>query len=92
MTPADLAKFEPERRYATLVAAVLEATGTLTDEIVEWHDRITGVLFARARRSPYRFPESQPPKRLIRGQSTPRIYMESRAALGILAQEYYIKI
>ena len=29
MTPADLAKFEPQRRYATLVALAVEGTATV---------------------------------------------------------------
>jgi TnpA family transposase len=49
MTPADLAKFEPKRRYATLVALALESTATLTDEIIDLHDRILGKLFNTAR-------------------------------------------
>ena len=42
MTPADLAKFEPQRRYATLVALALEGMATVTDEIIDLHDRIFG--------------------------------------------------
>ncbi|MCE2969710.1 MAG: Tn3 family transposase [Burkholderiales bacterium] len=49
MTPADLAKFEPRRRYATLVALVLEGMATVTDEIIDLHDRILGKLFNAAR-------------------------------------------
>jgi hypothetical protein len=49
MTPANLGKFEKERRYATIVAMVLEATATLTDEIVDLHDRILGTIFNNAR-------------------------------------------
>lgn len=49
MTPADLAKFEPERRYAALVALILEGTATITDEIVDLHDRIIGKLFNAAK-------------------------------------------
>jgi TnpA family transposase len=49
MTPADLMKFEPERRYATLVALAVEATATITDEIIDLHDRIVGKLFNTAR-------------------------------------------
>ena len=49
MTPADLAKFESERRYATLVALALEGTATVTDEIVDLHDRIIGKLFNAAK-------------------------------------------
>ena len=49
MTAADLAKFEPQRRYATLVALVTEATATVIDEIVNLHDQIIGRLFNRAK-------------------------------------------
>jgi TnpA family transposase len=49
MTPADLAKFEPQRRYATLVAIAIEGTATVTDEVIDLHDRIVGKLFNAAR-------------------------------------------
>ena len=49
MTPADLAKFEPQRRNATLVALAIEGTATVTDEIIDLHDRIIGKLFAAAK-------------------------------------------
>ncbi len=49
MTPQDLSKFEPVRRYATLVALVLESTATITDEIIDLHDRIIGRLFNAAK-------------------------------------------
>ena len=49
MTPADLAKFEPQRRYATLVALALEGMATVTDEIIDLHDRILGKLFNAAK-------------------------------------------
>ncbi len=49
MTPQDLAKFESERRYATLVALVLEGTATVTDEVVDLHDRILIKLFSTAK-------------------------------------------
>jgi TnpA family transposase len=49
MTPADLSKFEPQRRYATLVALVLEITATVIDEIIDLHDRILGKLFNAAK-------------------------------------------
>jgi len=49
MTPADLAKFEPQRRYATLVALVLESTATVIDEIIDLHDRIIGKLLNTAK-------------------------------------------
>jgi len=50
MTPADLAKFEPQRRYATLVALTIEGMATVTDEIIDLHDRILGKLFNIARK------------------------------------------
>ncbi|MFO5452910.1 hypothetical protein ACLBO7_30615, partial [Klebsiella pneumoniae] len=45
MTPADLAKFEMQRRYATLVSLAIEGMATVTDEIIDLHDRIIGKLF-----------------------------------------------
>jgi len=50
MTPADLAKFEPQRRYATLVALAIEGMATVTDEIIDLHDRILGKLFNDAKK------------------------------------------
>src|SRR5260363_38687 len=50
MTPADLAKFEPPRRYATLVALTIEGMATVTDEIIDLHDRILSKLFNDARK------------------------------------------
>ena len=49
MTPADLAKFESQRRYATLVALAIEGMATVTDEIIDLHDRIIGKLFNTAK-------------------------------------------
>ncbi len=40
MTAADLAKFETQRRYATMVALVVEAIATVTDEIIGLHDLV----------------------------------------------------
>ena len=40
MTATDLAKFETQRRYATMVALVVEAIATVTDEIIDLHDRV----------------------------------------------------
>jgi hypothetical protein len=48
MTSADLAKFEPQRRYATLFAMAVEGMATVTDEIVELHDRIVGRVIRAA--------------------------------------------
>ena len=49
MNPADLARFEPQRRYATLVALAVEGMATVTDEIIDLHDRILGKVFNAAR-------------------------------------------
>ncbi|MBE2887219.1 Tn3 family transposase [Geobacter anodireducens] len=49
MTPADLAKFEPRRRYATLVAQAVEGMATVTDEVIDLHDRILGRVFNAAK-------------------------------------------
>ena len=49
MTSADLARFETQRRYATLVALAIEGVATVTDEIIDLHDRIIGRLFNAAR-------------------------------------------
>lgn len=49
MKPHDLAKFEADRRYATLVAVTLENKATIIDEIINLHDRIIGKIFNRAK-------------------------------------------
>ena len=51
MTAQHLRDLETTRRYATLVAVVLEAKATVIDEIVDLHDRIIGTLFNRAKRN-----------------------------------------
>jgi len=49
MSVHDLNKFEPNRRYATLVALILETQATIIDEIIQSHDRMIGNLFNRAK-------------------------------------------
>jgi TnpA family transposase len=49
MTPQDLGKFSDTRRYATLVALVLEGSATVTDKIIDLHDRIMLKLFSNAK-------------------------------------------
>ena len=51
MTAHDLSKFEPNSRYATIIALILETHATIIDEIIEMHDRIIGSLFARSQRT-----------------------------------------
>jgi len=50
MTAEHLRNLESERRYATLIALVLDNEATLTDQILEQHDLFMGRLFAEARR------------------------------------------
>ena len=49
MQPCDLAKFEDERRYATLVAVAIEAMATVIDELIDLHDRIMVKVFSAAK-------------------------------------------
>ena len=44
-----LQEYEPLRRYATLVAILLDTAATLTDETLELHDRLIGTFFSKAR-------------------------------------------
>ena len=47
---AHLREFGDERRHATLVAVVLDTTATLTDEMLEMHERTIGREFKKAER------------------------------------------
>ena len=49
MRAFDLAKFEPQRRYATLVALAIEGMATVIDEIIDLHDHIITKLFSTAK-------------------------------------------
>ena len=50
MSIQHLRDLEDTRRYATLVALALDTEATLTDQILEQHDRFLGRLFSEARR------------------------------------------
>lgn len=50
MTAQHLRNLESFRRYATLVAIVLDTRATLIDETIDMHDRMLGMLFNRAKR------------------------------------------
>jgi len=50
MTAQHLRDLEPARRYATLVALMLDTRATLIDEIIDQHDRFLGTLFSKAKR------------------------------------------
>lgn len=51
MSSRDLAKFTDVRRYASLVCVISEAKATLTDEVIDLHERILGSLFSSAKRT-----------------------------------------
>jgi TnpA family transposase len=51
MTAQHLRDLEPIRRYATLVAVLLETSATLIDEIIDLHDRFMGSIFSKAKRN-----------------------------------------
>ena len=48
-SPYFLQRFAPERRYATLVAFLLEASASLTDQALDLHDRLMGQFHATSR-------------------------------------------
>ncbi len=50
MSVQHLRDLETARRYATLVALAFDTEATLTDQILEQHDRLLGRVFAEARR------------------------------------------
>jgi TnpA family transposase len=51
MTAQHLRDLEPQRRTATLVAVALETRATITDELIDLHDRFMGTLLSRAKQS-----------------------------------------
>jgi TnpA family transposase len=51
MTAQHLRDLEPVRRYATLVAVLLDTRATLIDETIDLHDRFMGSLFSKAKRN-----------------------------------------
>jgi hypothetical protein len=51
MTAQHLSDLDLARRYATLVAVILETRATLIDEIIDLHDRFMGKLFSKAKRN-----------------------------------------
>ncbi|MGO9776240.1 MAG: Tn3 family transposase [Terracidiphilus sp.] len=50
MTAQHLRDLEPDRRYATLVATILDTRSTQIDEIIDLHDRFMGTRFSKAKR------------------------------------------
>ncbi|MGB4948676.1 MAG: Tn3 family transposase [Candidatus Competibacter denitrificans] len=51
MTAQHLRDLEPARRYATLVALLLDTRATLIDDIIDLHDRYMGSVFSKAKRN-----------------------------------------
>jgi hypothetical protein len=51
MTAQHLRDLEPTRRYATMLAVILDTMATLIDEIIDQHDRFMGTLFSKAKRN-----------------------------------------
>ena len=44
-----LKEYEPDRRHGTLVALMIESAATLTDEILDLHDRLIGSFFTKSK-------------------------------------------
>lgn len=74
MTAADLSKFEPARRYATLFAMATESMATVTDEIIDLHDRIIGRLIRTA--------QNKQNQHTLASRSTVATMMRIHARLG----------
>ncbi|MGI2298257.1 Tn3 family transposase [Candidatus Cardinium hertigii] len=51
MSSRDLTKFSSSRRHAILICVIEEARATLTDEIIDLHERILNSMFSRAKRT-----------------------------------------
>jgi TnpA family transposase len=51
MTAQHVRDLESARRYATLVAVILDTRATLIDESIDLHDRFLGALFSKAKRT-----------------------------------------
>jgi len=49
-TPAHLARLDGLRRYATLVAFLLDTSEALVDQAIDMHDRMMGKLFSKSKR------------------------------------------
>lgn len=50
MSAQHLRDLEPMRRHAMLVALVLDLEATITDQILDMHDRVVGRLFTEVKR------------------------------------------
>ena len=50
MSAQHLRDLENRRRHATLIAVLLDTEATITDQILDMHDRIVGRMFNEAKR------------------------------------------
>ena len=50
MSAQHLRDLESRRRHATLIAVLLDTEATITDQILDMHDRIMGRMFNEAKR------------------------------------------
>jgi len=51
MSSRDLTRFSAARRHAILVCVLEEARATMTDEVIELHERMLNSLFSKAKRT-----------------------------------------
>ena len=51
MPASEIQKFEPNRRYATIIAILFDARASIIDEIIELNDKILGSIFNKAKQS-----------------------------------------
>ena len=74
-----LRDFETERRHATLVAILIDTEATLTDEILDMHDRMIGSAFAKATKP--NVPSNPRFRNRVSHQSWQRLFPGDRAIL-----------
>lgn len=51
MPASEIQKFEPNRRYATIIAILFDARASIIDEIIELNDKILGSIFNKTKQS-----------------------------------------
>ena len=51
MPASEIQKFEPNRRYATIIAILFDARASIIDGIIELNDKILGSIFNKAKQS-----------------------------------------
>lgn len=84
MSSRDLTRFSAARRHAILVCVLEEARATLTDEVIELHERMLNSLFSKAKRT--QAERLQQTGKLI--QSKLRQYIDVGQALVVIKDMY----